>query len=523
MPETLREHIGGVLDFWRGRGRQALRGRTLEQGLEKLRDGLLEADVALGAVQTLVEKTRAQAQHVETAAGASGVPPAQRLTAILYEALVETLGGDASPSGDSRDSRKSRESPEQSPGPEAILKKHRGRPLVLATLGLQGSGKTTSLAKMAYFFQTEQNQKVLLVSLDFSRPAARTQLAQLAAAHQVPYAALDGATGPEEAGRLALEQARRDAIDVLLLDTAGRQSVDEASMDALERLFAVVRPARKLLVVDGLSGQDAAFAARAFHQRFQVSDLVLTRMDGDVRGGAALSVRHVTGQPIRWLGVGEKIDDWEPFRAEKLAKRILGMNDVEGLVRKIQKKLETQESETLARRLQKGQFNLEDMALQLKQMRRMGGAGALFSFLPGYAKKAENLKNSSYRSDLEAQEAILNAMTRAEKRNPGIILSSRKIRIAKGSGRRVSDVNRLLKNYGRMAKWIKASSGKATQPLPEGLGGFEGSPADKLLGAEGELPFGHGGHGDKLGLPGLLPKAGPQAGLNRLFSPKIRG
>ena len=297
-------------------------------------------------------------------------------------------------------------------------------------------------------------------------------------------------------------------------------------MDALERLFAVVRPARKLLVVDGLSGQDAAFAARAFHQRFQVSDLVLTRMDGDVRGGAALSVRHVTGQPIRWLGVGEKIDDWEPFRADKLAKRILGLNDVEGLVRKIQKKIETQESETLAKRLQKGHFNLEDMALQLKQMRRMGGAGALFSFLPGYAKKAENLKNTSQRADLEAQEAILNAMTRAEKRNPGIILSSRKIRIAKGSGRRVSDVNRLLKNYGRMAKWVKASAGQAAKPLPGGSHAdlLPGDLPDHLLGAAGEHPFGHGhGAGDELGLQGLLQKSGPHAGLNRLFSPKIRG
>jgi signal recognition particle subunit SRP54 len=429
MFDTLSGKLTAVFDRLRQRG--TLNEVDVGEALREVRLALLEADVALPVVKTFIAGVRDRAIGAEVI---RAVAPGQQVIKIVNDVLVEHLGGEGS----------------------SALDLNHPAPVPILMVGLQGSGKTTTSGKLALRLAKRERKRVLLASLDTQRPAAQLQLAQLAEAAGVPSLPIVAGETPLAIALRALEAGRREGFDIVILDTAGRLSIDAELMAEVQAIRAATSPAETLLVVDAMTGQDAVNTARAFNEALGVTGIVLTRMDGDARGGAALSMRAVTGAPIKLVGVGEKLDALEEFHPERVASRILGLGDVVGLVERASETIEQEEAEKLAAKIAKGRFDLEDYAAQLRQIGRMGSLSGILGMLPGAGKLLAQVDESKLdKSVFKRQAAIIASMTRGERRNPDILKASRKKRVAAGSGTSVQEVNRLLKQYDDMAGMIK--------------------------------------------------------------------
>jgi len=428
MFDNLSGRLGEVFDRLKRRG--ALREADVDAALRDVRIALLEADVALPVVKDFIKRVRERAVGHEVL---KSVTPGQMVVKIVNDHLIELLGGEVS---------------------ELELKG--APPQVVLMVGLQGSGKTTTCAKLGLRLKERERKKVLLASLDVQRPAAQEQLAVLARQAEVASLPVVQGQKPVPIAERAMETARREGYDVVILDTAGRLHIDDELMTELVAVRDRTKPHETLLVADALTGQDAVNVAREFHARVGVSGIILTRMDGDARGGAALSMRAVTGQPIKLAGVGEKLDALEAFHPERVASRILGMGDVVSLVEKVAETVDQEEAEKLAAKMKKGQFDLQDLATQLQQMRKMGGMSSVLGMLPGIGKMQKQLAAHNLDDRMIAHQlAIISSMTPKERRNPQILHASRKRRIAAGSGTSVQEVNKLMKQYQQMQTMMK--------------------------------------------------------------------
>ncbi len=467
MFDSLSDRLATVFDKLRGRG--ALSEDDVRGAMREVRIALLEADVALPVVRSFIDQVTGLAIGQDVL---RSITPGQMVVKIVHDGLVEMLGSDAS-----------------------ALELDVSPPAVIMMVGLQGSGKTTTTAKIARRLKDKERKRVLMASLDVNRPAAQEQLATLGT--QVDVATLPIVAGqkPVEIARRALQAAKLQAFDVLILDTAGRLHVDQQLMDEMKAVGTVAQPAETLLVVDSLAGQDAVQVAQNFSAQVALTGVVLTRMDGDARGGAALSMRAVTGKPIKFAGTGEKMDALEPFDPSRVAGRILGMGDVVSLVERAAETIKTEDAEAMAAKMAKGQFDLNDLRMQLRQMTQMGGLGALAGMLPGM-KKAQAAMAQGGVDDkvLVHMDAMIGSMTPKERAKPEIINAKRKIRIAKGSGTTVQNVNRLLKMHKDMATAMKKI---------RKMGGLKGLAG---MFAKGGGAGGMGGLGGLLGGGGGLPQ-----------------
>ena len=429
MFESLSNRFTDVFDRLRRHG--ALTEADVDSAMREIRVALLEADVALPVVKSFVDGVRAKAVGQDVL---RSVSPAQMVVKIVHDHLVESLGSDQS----------------------GALNLNAVPPVVIMMVGLQGSGKTTTSAKIARLLKDRERRKVLLASLDVNRPAAQEQLAILGKQIDVPSLPIVALERPVAIAKRALDVGRREGYDVVILDTAGRLHIDELLMQEVAAVRDATIPTETLLVADALTGQDAVNLAKSFGERIGITGIVLTRTDGDARGGAALSMRAVTGQPIKFVGTGEKLDAIEAFHADRIAGRILGMGDVVGLVEKAAETIDQEEAEKLAKKLQKGSFDLDDLASQLKQLRKMGGMGGIMGMLPGINKIKKQLDEAKLDEKLlKRQEAIIGSMTKTERRNPKVLDGSRRRRIAAGSGTTVPEINRLLTQYQDMADMMK--------------------------------------------------------------------
>lgn len=492
MFDALSDRFGSIFDRLRGRG--ALSEKDVEAALTEIRRALIEADVALPVVSAFLDQVRPRAIGAEVL---KSVTPGQQVVKIVNDTLVDMLG-EAAPIS------------LNAPAPVAIM-----------MVGLQGSGKTTTTAKLARFLTRQNKKKVLMASLDTSRPAAMEQLRILGEQAEIATLPIVPNQRPADIARRALEASRLGGFDVVMLDTAGRTNADEALMAEMAEIARITNPHETLLVADSLTGQEAVTIADQFNKRVPLTGIVLTRVDGDGRGGAALSMRHVTGVPIKLLGVGEGIDKVEPFDAARIAGRILGMGDVVGLVEKATETMDAEKAEKIAARMRKGQFELDDLAEQLRQMTRMGGMAGVLSMLPGMGK----LKNQAGALGMDDKQvarqiAIISSMTRGEKSDPRLLNASRKKRVAAGSGTSVQEVNKLLKMHRQMADMMKKLGKGGMKGLAGMLGGMGGGMGGGLGGmgggmggpggaGPGQLPGGLSGLSDlsKLGnLPGFPPK-----------------
>ncbi len=428
MFDTLTERLGDIFDRLRKRG--ALSEADVSAALRELRVALLEADVALPVVKKLVEDVTEKAKGTEIL---RSVTPGQMVVKLVHDQLVEMLGGET-----------------------VGLNLAAPPPMAIMMVGLQGSGKTTTTAKIGKRLQEKEKKKVLMASLDVARPAAQEQLKTLGEQAAVATLPIVAGQQPVDIANRAMQAARLGGFDVVLLDTAGRLHVDEQLMNEVAAVSANAAPIETLLVADAMTGQDAVNVAEGFHGRVSLTGIVLTRVDGDARGGAALSMRSVTGQPIKLIGVGERLDALEDFHPDRIASRILGQGDIVSLVEKAAETIEQEEAEKLARKMQKGDIDLNDMASQLRQMRKMGGLSGLMTMLPGVSKVQKQMAEAKIDDKvIIRQEAIISSMTPKERKNPKIIQASRKKRIAAGSGTSVSEVNKLLKQHLMMAKMMK--------------------------------------------------------------------
>ncbi len=479
MFDSLSDRLGGVFDKLRGRG--ALQEQDVRDAMREVRVALLEADVALPVVRRFID------QVTELAVGQSvlkSVTPGQQVVKIVNDALVEMLGG-----------------------AETVgLDLAATPPVVIMMVGLQGSGKTTTTAKLGKLLKEQQGKKVMMASLDVNRPAAQEQLKVLG--EQVGVATLPIIAGqtPTDIAARALHSAKLQAVDVLLLDTAGRLHVDQQLMDEMKAVAAIADPREALLVVDALTGQDAVNVAQSFSGQIALTGVVLTRMDGDARGGAALSMRAVTGKPIKFAGTGEKLDAIEPFHPGRVAGRILGMGDVVSLVEKAAAAVNADDAERLAQRMAKGQFDMNDLRAQLRQMQSMGGLGMLAGMMPGM-KKAKAAMAQSGMDDrvLLRMDAIIGSMTPKERAKPDLLNAKRKIRVAKGSGTQVQDINKLIKMHQEMERAMKQI---------KKMGGLKGLAA----------MFGKGGMGAAMpGIGGDMGMGGGPAGLGGLSGGGLPG
>ena len=472
MFDTLSDRLGSVFDRLKGRG--ALSEQDVRDAMREVRIALLEADVALPVVRRFIDAVteRAIGQDV-----LRSVTPGQQVIKIVDDELTAMLGG-----GDDADADAGK------------LKLEAKPPVVIMMVGLQGSGKTTTTAKLGRLIREKHGKKALMASLDVNRPAAQEQLQVLGT--QVDVATLPIIQGqqPVDIARRALESAKLQNADVLLLDTAGRLHVDEALMAEMKAVASVTTPTEVLLVVDSLTGQDAVNVAKSFTDEVPLTGVVLTRMDGDARGGAALSMRFVTGKPIKFAGTGEKLDAIEAFDPKRVAGRILGMGDVVSLVEKAAATVKQEDAEALAKKMAKGQFDLDDLRMQLKQMQNMGGLGMLAGMMPGM-KKAKAAMAASNMDDrvLLHMDAIIGSMTAKERKRPELMNAKRKKRVAAGSGTQVQDVNKVLKMHqemGRAMKQIRKMGGlKGLGALFGGGGGLGGMGGGGMPG----LPGGGGG------------------------------
>jgi signal recognition particle subunit SRP54 len=444
MFEHLTARLSRSIENLRGRGR--ITEENVAATLREARVALLEADVALPVVKSFIEAVKAKALGAEVL---SSLTPGQAFIGILHEELRALMGGS-----------------------DGAFRLRAQPPVVILLAGLQGAGKTTTAAKLARWLGEREKKRVLLASTDVRRPAAMLQLERLAGQVAAEYFPAGSAAQPAAIARAALERARSGGFDVLIVDTAGRLHVDEALMAEIGDISAAVGAAERLFVVDAMAGQDAVNAARAFGAALDLTGVILTKADGDARGGAALSVRQVTGKPIVFMGVGEKTDALELFDPERMASRILGMGDVVSLVEQVHRQVDTEEAQRLAQKVVKGKgFDMADLKSQLEQLQKMGGVAALMDKLPGAAVKKGAVSAAAGDKDLRRQIAMINSMTPRERRNPGIIDGSRRRRIAGGSGVQVQDVNRLLKQFLEMQRMMKSMKGGRLQRL---MGAFKG-------------------------------------------------
>src|SRR5881398_9547 len=474
MFDTLSNRLGSVFD--RLRGRCALSEADVRAAMREVRVALLEADVALPVARDFVDQVTEKAVGQEVL---RSVTPGQMVVKIVHDALVETLGAET-----------------------AELDLNVAPPAVIMMVGLQGSGKTTTTAKLAKRLTDRERKKVMMASLDVARPAAQEQLAVLGRQAGVDTLPIVAGQQPVDIAKRAIQSARLQAYDVVLLDTAGRLHVDDQLMGEMKAVAAASQPTETLLVVDALTGQDAVNVAKGFAGEVDLTGVILTRLDGDARGGAALSMRAVTGKPIKFAGVGEAIDKLEAFHPDRVAGRILGMGDVVSLVERAAETIQVEEAEKLAAKMAKGKFDLDDLWAQLRQMQRMGGLGALAGMMPGMKGMKGAMDQAQNGKALLHMEAMLSSMTAKERSKPEVINAKRKIRIAKGSGTTVQEINKLLKMHQEMAtvmKRLKKMGGLGKLAAMFGGGGGLGG-----LGGAGGLPGLPGlGGGGSAALPGL--------------------
>ena len=448
MFDSLSDRLGGVFDKLRGRG--ALSEADVRAAMREVRVALLEADVALPVARSFVDEVTEKAVGAEVL---RSITPGQMVVKMVHDALVEMLGSDAS---------------------ELMLDVN--PPAVVMMIGLQGSGKTTTTAKLARRLKDRERKKVLMASLDVARPAAQEQLAVLGRQAGVDTLPIIAGQSPVQIAERALQSAKLQGFDVLLLDTAGRLHVDDALMAEMKAVASASRPVETLLVVDSLTGQDAVNVANGFAGQVDISGVILTRMDGDARGGAALSMRAATGKPIKFAGTGEGLDALETFHPSRVAGRILGMGDVVSLVERAAETVKLEDAEKLAAKMEKGKFDLDDLRMQIQQMQRMGGLGALAAMMPGMKGMAKPGQMDD--KALVRLEAMMSSMTAKERARPDVINAKRKIRVAKGSGTTVQEVNKLLKMHADMAsamKRLKKMGGFGKLAAMFGKGGLEGA------------------------------------------------
>lgn len=432
MFESLTERLTRVVKDMRGLSR--ITEDNVKDTLREVRMALLEADVALPVVRDFVEHVKQRAAGVEVS---GSLTPGQVLVKVVRDELVSTMGETSS-----------------------ALNLSARPPAVILMAGLQGSGKTTTVAKLARFLSERERKSVLVVSADVYRPAAIDQLQKLAQETGAGFFPSDPSQDPVAIAQAALRQAQVQSKDVLIVDTAGRLHIDEEMMDEIQRLHAALDPVETLFVVDSMTGQDAANTAKAFNDALPLTGVILTKTDGDARGGAALSVRHITGKPIKFMGVGEKTGALEPFYPDRIASRILGMGDVLSLVEQVERGVDKEKANKLVQKMHKGKgLSLEDYREQLQQMRSMGGLASMMDKLPGMSQIPEAAKSQFNDKELKRLESIIGSMTMQERRHPDIINGSRKRRIAQGSGTQVQDVNRLLKQFTQMQKMMKKMGG----------------------------------------------------------------
>lgn len=427
-------------------GKASLTEDNIQETLREVRMALLEADVALPVVKTFVEgvKERALGQQV-----GSSLNPGQQFLKIVQSELEHVMG-------DSNESLNLAAQP----------------PAVVLMAGLQGAGKTTSVAKLARYLKEREKKKVMVVSADIYRPAAIKQLETLASEVGVEFFASHADQKPVDIARNAVQAAKVKFIDVLLVDTAGRLHIDDALMTEIRQLHKALSPVETLFVIDAMIGQDAVTTAKAFNEALPLTGVILTKVDGDARGGAALSVRQVTGKPIKFLGVGEKTDALEPFHPDRIASRILGMGDMMSLIEDVEQKVDRKKAEQLAKKVAKGKrFDLNDLRDQLQQMKNLGGFAGLMDKLPGMGNMSQMVEQANMGKQFSRMEAIINSMTPAERRNPDLLNGSRKRRITGGSGTNLQDLNRLLKQHKQMGKMMKKMKGKGMQQMMRGMAG----------------------------------------------------
>ncbi|MEM1064785.1 MAG: signal recognition particle protein [Pseudomonadota bacterium] len=485
MFENLSERLSGVFDRLTKQG--ALSEEDVKTALREVRVALLEADVSLPVARDFVKAVQEKATGQ---AVTKSVTPGQQVVKIVHDELVHVLAGDNAEPGELKI-----DSP----------------PAPILMVGLQGSGKTTTTAKLAKRLTEKNGKRILMASLDTNRPAAMEQLAILGQQIAVDTLPIVPGQTPVDIAKRAKQQATLGGYDVYMLDTAGRLSIDEELMTQVEQVRDVAEPRETLLVVDGLTGQDAVNTAENFDDRIGISGVVLTRMDGDGRGGAALSMRAVTGQPIKFVGLGEKMDALEEFHPERIAGRILGMGDIVSLVEKAQETIEQEQAERMMKRFQKGQFNMNDLRQQLDQMLKMGGMEGIMGMMPGMGKMKAQMENAGFEDKVIRQQiALIQSMTKRERANPQILQASRKKRIAAGAGMEVSDLNKLLKMHRQMSDMMKKMGKMGKKGLMRQMGGMFGGkggamPSDAEIEAAraqmGKMPG---------GLPGMPGGGGMQ-------------
>lgn len=450
MFESLTERLSGTIEKLRGRAR--LTDENIREATREVRVALLEADVALPVVQALIERIKAKAVGQEVL---KSLTPGQALVKVVRDELTAVMGA-----------------------VNADLNLATQPPAVILMAGLQGAGKTTTVGKLAKHLIERRRKKVMVVSADVYRPAAIEQLKTLAGQVGCQFHESHAGEDPVAIVARALDDARKSYVDVLIVDTAGRLAVDQAMMDEIARVHAAAKPVETLFVVDAMTGQDAAATAKAFAARLPLTGVVLTKTDGDARGGAALSVRYVTGVPIKFVGAGEKLDALEPFHPDRAAQRILGMGDVLSLVEDVQRKVDADKAAKLANKVLKGKrFDLNDMKEQMEQMLSMGGMAALLDKLPGVSKLPQNLREKANDREIKRTIAIIQSMTPRERRFPDLLNGSRKRRIALGSGTQPQDVNRVLKQYQQMERMMSKLSQGGMKGLMRQIGAaLKGGP-----------------------------------------------
>lgn len=455
MFESLTQRLSGTMERLRGRGR--LTEENIREATREVRIALLEADVALPVVQALIERIKVRAVGQEVL---KSLTPGQALIKVVRDELTAVMGAQATE-----------------------LNLNVPAPAVILMAGLQGAGKTTTVGKLAKLLKEKRKKKVMVVSADVYRPAAIEQLRTLAQQVDVQFFPSESSQQPVDIVRAAIVAAKKSFIDVLLVDTAGRLAIDEAMMAEIKALHAAVNPVETLFVVDSMTGQDAANTAKAFGEALPLTGVVLTKTDGDARGGAALSVRYITGKPIKFVGTGEKVDGLDVFHPERVAGRILDMGDVLSLVEQVEGQVDKDKAQKLAEKVAKGKkFDLNDMRDQLEQMQNMGGIGSLMDKLPGLGNVPDHLKQQvSQGKEVPRMIAIINSMTKKERRNPNLLNGSRRARIAAGSGTTPSDVNKLMKQYMQMEKMMGKMARGGMKGMMRGLQG--------MMGGMGRMPF----------------------------------
>ena len=461
MFDNLTDRLSGT--FRKLTGKAKLTEANIQDALGEVRRALLEADVALSVVKDFVERVSLRAVGQEVS---SSLTPGQAFIKIV-QAELESIMGTAN----------------------AELDLKAAPPAIVLMAGLQGAGKTTTAAKLARWLKSDVKKSVMVVSADVYRPAAIQQLQTLAAEVGVEFFASDSSQAPAAIAAAALAEAKRKFIDVLIVDTAGRLAIDQEMMGEIQQLHNLLNPVETLFVVDAMTGQDAANTAKAFNDALPLTGVVLTKADGDARGGAALSVRHITGKPIKFIGMGEKMDALEPFYPDRIASRILGMGDMLSLIEQAEKKVDKVKAEKLARKIKKGKgFDLEDFKEQLGQMQNMGGVASIMDKMPGLGALPPGAAKMVDDSKFRQMEAIINSMTPRERTNPDALNGSRKRRITVGSGTQIQDLNRLLKQHKQMQKVMKKMKGGNMANMMRGLGGMQGGAGGGFPGGPGQFP-----------------------------------